>query len=113
MNEKDVKRMVELEIISEKGKKTEHGHIEFERINDFLTDPPYKKQFFNPVDASTEFHWVVLDEDKTSKDNGYLVFYSQVDGAFGLGTKTTMTKGIEAGTFLGIFGTFISTLDSM
>lgn len=74
---------------------------------------PDKRKFINPIDNSIEEHWVVFDERKTSNTDGYLIFYSEMDECFGIGTKTNM-KGIsETGTFIGIYGSFSDTIKSL
>ena len=87
-------------------------NIDFENLEKHLT-VPYKKDFFNPILQCVEQHWVVFDEDKNSEEPSYLVFYSESDNAFGLGTKTNMKKLQNVGTLIGIYGSFIDTLNFM
>jgi hypothetical protein len=88
-----------------------HG-IEKENVKDYIT-MPYKNQFFNPIADNIEEHWVVFDEDIKSQDKGYLIFFSESDNGFGIGTKTNLKNIKNAGTFLGIYGSFIDAINSL
>jgi hypothetical protein len=86
--------------------------IDFHNVKAHLTDP-HKKDFLNPLLGCIEKHWVVFDEDKNSEEQGYVIFYSEKDCAFGLGSKTNLQKLHNVGTFIGIYGSFIDALESM
>lgn len=86
--------------------------IDFHNVKTHLTDP-YEKDFLNPLVGRIEKHWVVFDEDKNSEEQGYVIFYSENDCAFGLGTKTNLQALRNVGTFIGIYGSFIDALVSM
>jgi hypothetical protein len=86
--------------------------IDFHKVKTHLITP-YKKDFLNPLLGCIEKHWVVFDEDKHNEEQGYVIFYSEKDCAFGLGTKTNLQKLHNVGTFIGIYGSFIDALDSM
>ena len=74
---------------------------------------PFKKKFLNVMENTTEEYWVVFDEDKTNKEDGYLLFYSERDERFGIGAKTNLQGIEEVGTFIGIYGSFIDAIESM
>jgi hypothetical protein len=74
---------------------------------------PVKRKFINPISGEMEEHWVVFDENKESEETGYLIFYSEIDNEFGLGTKTNLKKLPGSGTFIGIYGSFSDAFNSM
>lgn len=88
-----------------------HG-INEKNIAEYLIKP-VKKRFFNALENSIEEHWVVFDENKNSTEQGYLIFYSEIDKEFGLGTKTNLMNIEQAGTFIGVYGSFLDTVKSM
>lgn len=113
MNETEVSEIVDIEVRRARGELTESHHIDLQEIESYLVSPPYLKAFLNPVEEKTERHWVVMDENRRSANTGYLVFYSEADQAFGLGTKTTIERSEDAGTFIGIYGSLGDTLTAM
>ena len=57
-------------------------------------------------------YWLVLDEQPGDFQKGYLVVYDDREDMFGLATKTTM-ESEETGYLVGLYGSFIDTLDNM
>jgi hypothetical protein len=110
MNQHDIENLVSMEL-EEIIPENFHG-INQTNITECLIKP-VKKKFFNSIENNIEEHWVVFDEDKNDNRRGYLIFYSENDNSFGIGTKTNL-KGIEqAGSFVGIYGSFFDTIKSM
>jgi hypothetical protein len=89
-----------------------HG-VNYNNIKEFLV-LPYEKDFFNTASNLIEKFWVVFDENKNSSKDGYLIFYSEHEHSFGLGTKTTyLTEKKNTGGLVGIYGSFIDAINSM
>lgn len=89
-----------------------HG-INSENIQNYIVNP-YKKMFYNPASEIVETYWVVLNEDFNSEKDGYLVFFSEQDNAFGLATKTNLLDiGEDVGVLLGIYGSLFDCLKAM
>ena len=86
--------------------------INMGNIDSYLTTP-YEMNFLEPISNKIERHWVVLDENHQNKEGGYLVFYSEHDSSFGLGTKTNVTKIPNLGTFVGVYGSLSDAIKSM
>jgi hypothetical protein len=56
----------------------------------------------------------VYDEDKTSEDFGYLIFYSETECRFGIGTKTTFGHlHYDTAGFVGIYGSLKDAIDNL
>ncbi|MFM9951531.1 MAG: hypothetical protein ACKV1O_26585 [Saprospiraceae bacterium] len=85
--------------------------ISKENIEDHLIEPA----LVNFIDASSgqiKEYWLVLDEDPSDKTHGYQIVYDQKENMFGLATKTNIeTKNI--GVVIGLYGSFIETLNGM
>ena len=111
MNKNEIQDILNNELSNIGSFSNMHG-INFHNIETHLT-VPYEKDFSNPLLDCFERHWIVFDEDKNNEEQGYLIFYSESDNAFGLGTKTNMKKLHNVGTIIGIYGSFVDTLNSM
>jgi hypothetical protein len=57
-------------------------------------------------------YWLVLDEEPEDKKMGYQIIYDEEEKMFGLATKTTMKRN-DIGAMIGLYGSFISTLNGM
>jgi hypothetical protein len=83
-----------------------HG-ITKENINDHLIEPRLEK-YFDAENNELSFEvWTVLEEYPI-KQSGYTIFYQEENGKFGLGTHTA-----DGLIHLGLYGTFVKTLNSM
>jgi len=111
MNLDKLNNEVLLEIENGSDFKNMHG-IDKTNIIDHIQYPELK-DFFNPLSNLIEKHWVVFDEDKENGKEGYLIFYSERDNEFGIGTKINLKQIKNTGTFIGIYGSFLDTVASM
>lgn len=57
-------------------------------------------------------YWLVLDEQPEDLNDGYLVVYDEQENLFGLATKTAI-QSKETGLLIGLYGSFIDTLNNM
>jgi hypothetical protein len=57
-------------------------------------------------------YWLVLDEQPGDLEKGYQVIYDEREDMFGLATKTTVVSK-EAGYLVGLYGSFVDTLNNM
>jgi hypothetical protein len=73
---------------------------------------PFLKQFISASEGQEKKYWLVLDEYPKSQIEGYLIVYDEDENMFGLATKISM-KETELGEVIGLYGTFISTLNAM
>lgn len=108
MNKEDIEKIINIEI----NRSFEQNLSFIEKIKGNII-PFYKKSFLNPNSEEQEIYWVVYDECKGDSKSGYLIFYSEEENEFGLGTKTNKKNMPEVGTFIGIYGTFFETIHSM
>ncbi len=69
---------------------------------------PILQEYKNAMDRSQTFKlWTVLEE--TENRNGYKIFYNEEEDSFGLGVKSENDELL----YLGNYGTFLETLESM
>lgn len=57
-------------------------------------------------------YWIVFDEYPDNALSGYLIVYDEREELFGLATKTS-TDNNEVGYLIGLYGSFVDTLDNM
>lgn len=110
MNQRDIEELVFMEL-EEAIPENFHG-INQANVKAHLVKP-FKKKFFNAIEDNIEEYWVVFDEDKNNNKQGYLIFYSEKDDSFGIGTKTNLKEIGQVGGFVGIYGSFIDAIKSM
>jgi hypothetical protein len=69
---------------------------------------PIKQIYRDPLDPKIKHElWTVLEE--TPNGDGYKIFYSEQESAFGLGIKSKYDEP----TLLGIYGPFLNTVGCM
>ncbi len=89
---------------------------DMEKMSDKLTlwlsthlIPPRKIVLFKDFDfKQTAEYWLVTDHIGT-KDSGYRVVYSELDGMFGLEMTTKEGQSV----MMGLYGDFATTVESM
>ena len=111
MNKSEIETIVNIELQNNPGFLDMHG-ITKDNISLYIISP-YQKSFFNPISNITDKYWVVFDENQKNEKTGYLIFYSEKDECFGLGTKTTLQNLLGVGGFVGLYGSFVDTVNSM
>src|SRR5215217_3942659 len=86
-----------------------HG-ITKDNIDQLLVEPTVI-ELMDVLGQRNEY-WLVLDEQPGDLVNGYQVVYDEREDMFGLATKTTV-ESKEIGLLVGLYGSFIDTLDNM
>jgi hypothetical protein len=69
---------------------------------------PEKRTYINGMNGEKIELWLVLEEDPKER-KGYKIIFDETQGIFGL--ATTQQGGPDV--FIGIYGTFMETLESM
>ena len=87
-----------------------HG-ITKENIKRHLLNPCLK-EFVTAWNGQSKKYWLVLDEDPGNQVEGYLIIYDQEENMFGLALKVDMNR-TDMGIVIGLYGTFIITLNGM
>src|SRR3989442_612845 len=98
------------------------GEIESNQIENWhgITKENIQQHLIKPIliDIVTAWnnqlnkYWLVLDERPDDKKIGYQIIFDEKESKFGLATKTgTKTNGI--GVMIGLYGSFINTLNGM
>lgn len=57
-------------------------------------------------------YWLVLDEHADDLENSYRIVYDERKNMFGLATKSNV-KGNDLGFLVGLYGSFLNTLNNM
>jgi hypothetical protein len=69
---------------------------------------PIKQKYLDSMNKNRTIElWTVLEE--TPDSNGYKIYYDETEDNFGLGIRSDKDELIS----LGIYGTFLETLESM
>jgi|WetSurMetagenome_2_1015567.scaffolds.fasta_scaffold745585_2 hypothetical protein len=103
MTSEEIQNIIKSELANETDFFNPHGI-------DFKTNliKPIKQIYHDPLDNKIKYDlWTVLEE--TPNGDGYKIFYSEEENAFGLGIKS---KDKEL-TLLGIYGPFLTTVSCM
>ncbi len=103
MTAEEVSNLIKIELDNDTDFFNPHGL-------DFKTTliKPIKQIYRDPLDANIKHNlWTVLEE--TPNGDGYKIFYSEEENAFGLGIKSKYDEP----TLLGIYGPFLNTVSSM
>jgi len=95
--------------VNERNIKSWHG-ITKDNVDQLLVEP----RVIELVDVlgQRNQYWLVFDEQPGDLKNGYQVVYDEREDMFGLATKTT-TENKEIGFLVGLYGSFVDTLDNM
>jgi hypothetical protein len=103
----DIRRIIDGQLAACWNLSNWHG-ITVENINDFLVTP--RLETFATWDEHRVSLWIVLDECRNEKEDGYLVVYNPDNHEFGLALKPS--EG-NPGVLLGYHGTFVETMAGM
>ena len=106
----EVKNIVSNELLESAEINNWHG-IDQRNISEYLIQP-VKVRLVNPLTNLLQQYWLILDEIPESKDNGYLIVYSEDEKCFGLATKQNTIFG-NIGTCVSLYDTFIDALNAM
>ena len=105
MTSDEVKQVVVAEIGDDWDRSNAHG-IGFDRC----LIPPHKTFFSSPLNPNEQTElWIVLEEDPETC-SGYKIVFDEVSHSFGLAIIEAVT---ERRIFLGIYGSFLETVDAM
>jgi hypothetical protein len=103
MNSEEVAAVVKAEIGNRWGESNAHG-VDLRTC----VVTPEKKTYVDGISERVIDLWLVLEEDAKER-KGYKIVFDEVQRLFGL--ATTQRNGPDV--FLGFYGTFMETLESM
>jgi hypothetical protein len=108
MKSEELKAAIFVEL-NERDVKSWHD-ITKENIDQFLIEPKII-QLINVL-GERNMYWLVLDENRDDLKVGYQIVFDEREDRFGLATKTTV-EDKDVGYLIGLYGSFLETLDNM